>query len=142
MSPRFLLDSNALREPLRPKPNDGFLRKFEQHRACMALASPVWHEALFGLHRMPPGRKRDAVDQYLHAVILPTVDILPYDTEAARWHAVERARLEALGTPIPFADGMIASVAARFGITVVTHNGRDFERFAGLSIVDWMGPDE
>lgn len=139
MTARFLLDSNALREPMRPAPDPGFMRKFEQHRANLALASPVWHEALFGLHRMPPGRKRDRVDDYLNNVVLPSVDILPYDVDAARWHAIERARLERAGTPIPFADGMIAAVAARFGLIVVTHNTRDFERFSGVSILDWMG---
>lgn len=140
MNARFLLDTHALREPLRPLPNAGFLKKFRQYRACLAVAAPTWHEALFGLYRMPPGRKREDIDDFLNNVILPTVDFLPYDDEAARWHAVARARLEREGCPIPFADGMIASVAARFGITVVTHNVRDFERFAGLSIVDWMDP--
>ncbi|MES2641901.1 MAG: type II toxin-antitoxin system VapC family toxin [Myxococcota bacterium] len=138
MSARFLLDTNALREPLRPSPNGRFLTRFEQHRASLAIAAPVWHEALFGLNRMPPGRKRDEVDDFLHNVIHPSIDILPYDAEAARWHAVERARLESEGRPVPFADGMVASVAARFGLTMVTHNVRDFERFSGISVVDWM----
>ena len=138
MSAQFLLDTNALREPLRPRPNAAFLSRFELHRTTLAVAAPAWHEALFGLFRMDPGRKRDEVEDFLNHVLLPTIDILPYDGEAARWHAVERARLEREGRPIPFADGMIAAVGVRFGLTVVTHNRRDFERFAGLSIVDWM----
>lgn len=138
MTPRFLLDTNALSEPMRPAPNAGFLRMFERHRMDLALASPVWHEAMFGLHRMPLGEKRDRVDAYLYNVIRPSVDILPYDAEAARWHAIERARLEKAGTPVPFADGMVAAVAVRFGLTVVTHNIRDFERLTGVLLVDWM----
>lgn len=138
MTARFLLDSNALREPLRPAPHAGFMRRFEQHRTSLALAAPVWHEALFGLHRMPPSRKREHVDDYLNNVVYPSVDILPYDVDAARWHAIERARLEKAGRPIPFADGMIAAVAARFGLVVVTHNTRDFEPFSGVAVVDWM----
>jgi hypothetical protein len=50
VSARFLLDSNAHREPLRPAPNGGFLTRFEQHRHCMAIAAPAWHEARFGLY--------------------------------------------------------------------------------------------
>lgn len=139
MSARFLLDTNALREPMRPQPNAGFLWRFEQHRFCLAIAAPAWHEALFGMHRMPAGRRRDEVDDFLNSVLLPTVDILPYDADAARWHALERARLERAGTPLPFADGLIAAVAARFGLTVVTHNLADFNRFAGIPVEDWMG---
>lgn len=86
---------------------------------------------------MPAGRKREEVDDFLNSVMLPTIEILPYDAEAARWHALERARLERAGRPIPFADGMIAAVAARFGLTIVTHNVADFSPFAGLSIENW-----
>lgn len=87
---------------------------------------------------MPPGRKRDSVDQYLHDVILPTVEILPYDLEAARWHAAERARLESAGCSVPFADGTIGAIAVRFGLTLVSHNLKDFQHLAGLTLVDWM----
>jgi tRNA(fMet)-specific endonuclease VapC len=140
VSARFLLDTNALSEPLRPAPDAQFLSRFSEHRSVLAIAAPAWHEALFGLQRMPPGRKRDAVDGYLHGVIAPTVDVLPYDAEAARWHAVERARLERAGRRVPFADGTIAAVAVRFGIPLVTRNRRDFEGFAGLEVVDWTAP--
>lgn len=139
MTARFLLDANALSEPLRPNPNATFLKRFHQHRASLAIPAPVWHEALFGLHRMAAGRRRDAVADFLHGAVLPAIDVLPYDAEAARWHAIERARLEKVGSSIPFADGMVAAVAVRFGMTLVTHNVRDFERVSGLSFVDWMG---
>jgi tRNA(fMet)-specific endonuclease VapC len=135
---RFLLDTNALREPLRPAPHPGFLTRFAQHRWSLAVAAPTWHEALFGLHRLPAGRKRDEVDDFLHHVVQPTMEILPYDTDAARWHAIERARLESAGRPAPFADGTIAAVAVRFGLTLVTHNRKDFEGFSGLVLSDWL----
>lgn len=138
MNARFLLDTNAMREPLRPAPNPAFLSKFRTHRACLAIAAPALHDALFGLQRMPAGRKRDEVRDFLENVLLPTVELLPYDAEAARWHASERARLERAGTPVPFADGTIAAVGARFGLTIVTHNVRDFQRFLGIMIEDWM----
>lgn len=43
--------------------------------------------------------EREDIDDFLNNVILPTVDFLPYDDEAARWHAVARARLEREGCP-------------------------------------------
>lgn len=137
---RFALDSNALREPLRPAPNPRFLERFLAHRHELALPAPVLHEALFGLWRMPEGHRRDRVDAYLHEVILPAVEVLPYDRDAARWHAAERARLEAVGRPVAFADGLIAAVAARHGLVLVTHNVRDFEPYSGLVVEDWMAP--
>jgi tRNA(fMet)-specific endonuclease VapC len=75
---------------------------------------------------MPAGRKPDAVADYLHGSILPSVGILLYDAEAARGNAIERARLAVVGRSIPFADGLVAAVAVRFDLTLVTHNGQDF----------------
>lgn len=135
---RFLLDTNAVREPMRPAPNPRFLSQLARHGAAIAIAAPTWHECLFGLGRMPAGRKRDDVSDYLHNVLRPSVEVLPYDDRAAEWHAGERVRLEAAGRPISFADGTIAAVAARFGLVVVTHNVRDFERFAGVTVEDWI----
>ena len=48
------------------------------------------------------------------------------DAEAARGNAIERARLAVVGRSIPFADGLVAAVAVRFDLTLVTHNGQDF----------------
>lgn len=106
----------------------------------MAVAAPAWHEALYGLHRMPAGHRKERVDDFLHRVLLPTVDILPYDEDAARWHAMERVRLEQLGRSVSFSDGMIAAVAVRFGLVIVTHNMKHFESFSGVTLVDWMSP--
>jgi tRNA(fMet)-specific endonuclease VapC len=38
-------------------------------------------------------------------VVAPTMPILPYDEQAAEWHAAERARLAGIGKTPPFADG-------------------------------------
>lgn len=140
MTARFLLDTNAIREPLRPEPHPMFLTRFQMHCASLAIAAPAWHECLFWLFRMPPGRKRSQVDAFLHGVLLPTVDILPYDAEAARWYAAERARLETMGRSVAFADGMIAAVGVRFGLTIVAHNTKDFEPFSNVVVTDWRAP--
>jgi tRNA(fMet)-specific endonuclease VapC len=135
---RFLLDTNALAESTRDAPNHRFIRRFDQHRRSLAVAAPVWHEAVYGVRRMPPGVRQERVHTFLFEVLRPTVEILPYDEEAARWHAEERARLAEIGHPVGFADGMIAAVGARFDLPIVTHNVRDFERFSGITVVDWM----
>ncbi len=135
---RFLLAPNALSEPARPSPDAGFMRQFELHRHALATAAPAWQEVLHGLHAMPPGRKRDAIEHYLLGTLRPTLEILPYDEEAAAWHAVERARLRAVGTPAPFVDGLVAAVAVRFNLVLVTHNQRDFRHYTDLRWANWM----
>ena len=63
--------------------------------------------------------------------------ILSYDEAAATWHTYERARLEALGRPAPFADGQIAAIAHANGLALITLNVKDFARFKELDVTDW-----
>jgi tRNA(fMet)-specific endonuclease VapC len=91
----------------------------------------VWHELTFGCRRLPPGRRRDALEAYLRDVVQASFTILPYDAAAAAWHGFERARLEALGRPAPYADGQIAAVAHANGLVLVTLNAAGFASFKG-----------
>ncbi|MBX7250759.1 MAG: type II toxin-antitoxin system VapC family toxin [Candidatus Promineofilum sp.] len=138
MSAHFLLDTNILSEPLRPRPNEAVLRMLRRHQAELATATLVWHELLFGCYRLSPSARRVAVEQYLFNVIHPSLLLLVYDEAAAQWHAAERARLSGLGRTPTFVDGQIAAIAATQQLTLVTHNSPDFQVFDGLALVDWF----
>jgi tRNA(fMet)-specific endonuclease VapC len=137
VSLRFLLDSNAISEPLKPSPNPGVLRRIAEHESAVGIAAVVWHELLFGWERLPPSRKKNAIGSYLFQVVRSTIPIVPYDEAAAGWHAEQRARLVAQGKTPPFADGQIAAVARVNGLTLVTANRSHFELFEGLEFDDW-----
>jgi tRNA(fMet)-specific endonuclease VapC len=135
---RFLLDTNILAEPLRPKPNDLILDRLKRHEEEIAIASVVWHEMWLGCYRLPISARRAAIEAYLTQVVAPGIPVLPYDREAAAWHARERARLAAAGRTPPFADGMIAAVARTNNLTLVTLNVDDFQSFDELQCVNWQ----
>lgn len=137
MTIRYLLDTNVLSEPARPAPHLRVLSKLREHDGETATAAPVWHELLFGCERLPPSRKRDAIESYLFKTVRASTPILPYDDAAAEWHAKERARLAALGKTPPFIDGQIAAVARVRNLILVTSNRDHFELFEGLEIEDW-----
>ena len=102
-----------------------------------AIAAPVWHELRFGCARLPPSRRRERFEHYIDTVVLPNFPVLEYDREAADWHALERARLSALGRTPPFVDGQIAAIAYVNGMILVTTNIRDFRCFDGLRTESW-----
>lgn len=139
MSLRYLLDTNAVSEPLRPTPNLGILRRLQEHQEEIGIPAPVWHELLFGCLRLPPSRKREAIEVYLSQTVQRSFPILPYDEAAAEWHASERARLSIAGKTPPYIDGQIAAVAKTNGLVLVTANLSDFNVFTGLEIEDWRG---
>ena len=62
---------------------------------------------------------------------------LPFDDAAAEVYAIIRAQLEAAGTPIGPYDLQIAAIALANGLTLVTHNTREFSRVPGLLLEDW-----
>jgi tRNA(fMet)-specific endonuclease VapC len=137
MNLKYLLDTNIVSEPLRPKPKSTVLRKLRRHEDEIAISSVVWHELRFGVARLPPSRRRLVIERYLDEVVLPTMPILDYDRAAAEWHAAERARLVAAGQTPAFADGQIAAIARVHELTVVTFNDADFTRFDGIRVLTW-----
>ena len=78
-----------------------------------------------------------ALEEYLHAVVLSSFPVLPYDEIAAACHGRERVRLEERGRTPPFVDGQIASIAQTQNLTLITANMRDFEWFDGVKTADW-----
>jgi tRNA(fMet)-specific endonuclease VapC len=118
-------------------PNKGVMQKLQENAAEIVTASPVWHELLYGTFKLPISKKRKALETYLFDVVLTDIPLLPYDTRAARWHAEERARLQAKGLTPAFVDGQIAAVAATNNLTLVTRNISDYKQFRGLKIVSW-----
>lgn len=137
MTLKYLLDTNIVSEPLRPAPHPKILARLQRHQTEMAIAAVVWHELLFGCYRLPPSAKRAAIEDYLSQVAAPSLPILPYDQQAAEWHAAERARLTSIGQTPSFADGQIIAIAKTNGLILVTLNLADYAAFQHIKIEDW-----
>ena len=89
-------------------------------------------ELLFGLVRRPDATQlKIVIDEFLLRV-----EILPWDSDAARQYASIRAMLEAGGQPMGNLDLMIAAQALASGIVLVTSDSV-FRRVKGLKIEDW-----
>lgn len=66
------------------------------------------------------------------------LEIAEFDGKAARSYGKVRAELERAGTPIGSMDMMIGAHALSLGVTLVTHNTREFSRIEGLKLADWI----
>ena len=135
---KYLLDTNTVSEPLRPRPSAEVVRRLREYEGEVAVPAPVWHELRFGCSRLPPSRRREAIERYIEDVVLQSFPIMDYGWKAADWHARERARLAAAGRTPPFVDGQIAAIAHTNSLILVTSNTGDFQAFDGLSIENWM----
>lgn len=137
---RFALDANVVSESRRPQPDSEVLRRLSDVAGEAGLPAPVWHELVYGVQRMAPGRRRRALEDFLDE--LPSrYPVLPYTEAAGGWHAAERARLERIGTPGSYSDGQIAAIAATQDLTVVTRNVKHFRGYRDLRVENWW-PDD
>ena len=69
--------------------------------------------------------------------LLASLAVLPLDEPADQHYADIRVALESAGTPIGNHDLFIAAHARSRGMTLVTHNMREFEPVPGLQVEDW-----
>jgi len=134
---RYLLDTSVVSSPIAKTPSAEIVKRLEAYGHECAIAAPVWHELIYGCQRLPRGKRREALDSYLHDVVLASFPVLAYEEAAARWHGFERARLEGLGKPAPYVDGQIAAIAHVNELILVTVNVKDFARFRDLEVENW-----
>lgn len=134
---RYLLDTNIISQPVAKAPAATVLRKLRNVGDQCAIATPVWHELQYGCKRLPAGKRREALEDFLSEVVQNSFPILPYDEAAAKRHAIVRARQEEAGTTTPFVDGQIAAIALVNDLVLVTGNVKDFATFSELIVESW-----
>lgn len=101
--------------------------------AQVAICSVVKAELFYGAHKS----QRRATNLASVTQFCSPLTSLPFDDSAADAYGRIRAHLESLGTPIGPNDLLIAAIALANGLTLVTHNTREFSRVAGLQFEDW-----
>jgi predicted nucleic acid-binding protein len=71
-------------------------------------------------------------------ILLSKVIILPYEMPAARLFGRIKVDLERTGSLLGDLDLQIACIALAYGVPLVTHNRRHFERIPDLIFEDWL----
>ncbi len=98
-----------------------------------AISSVTLAELEVGVTKAPmPSRPRQQLDDFLERI-----EVIDFDTAAARHYGEIRAHLEKKGTTIGPLDLLIAAHARSRGAKLVTANVREFRRVPGLSCIGW-----
>ena len=131
---KFMLDTNIIAYAKNNRP-ESVLQRFMEHRPeDMCISAITMAELEFGICKSSkPAQNRLALMMFLSEI-----QVVPFDGKAAQEYGLIRSELTARGTPIGANDLLIAAHARSLGLTLITNNGREFERVPGLTVENWV----
>ena len=128
----YLLDTNIASYVIKGNIPEVRKRLLKVPIAEVSISVVTEAELRFGVARKPEAvRLKIAVEEFLLRV-----DVLPWDSEAAKQYAQVRSALERSGDPMGNLDLMIAAHALSAQAVLVT-NDRVFRRVKQLKLEDW-----
>jgi predicted nucleic acid-binding protein len=125
----FLLDTNAVSEWVKPRPDPGLIGWMEaadEDRVFISVISLA--ELGYGVERLPAGKRRRRLEEWLrHELPLRFESrILPIDSAVAEAWGKAVSRSQAAGRPMGAMDAFLAATAEVHRLTLVTRNVSDF----------------
>jgi tRNA(fMet)-specific endonuclease VapC len=132
---KLMLDTNICIAIIKQKPKN-ILKRFSAYQVGdICISSVTLAELRYGVAKSQyQERNQAALDEF----ILP-LEVASFDEAATQYYGILRATLEKQGTPIGSLDTMIGAHALSLNVTLVTNNTREFDRIAGLKLLDWIG---
>jgi hypothetical protein len=125
----FLLDTNAVSEWVKPRPNLGLIHWMEsadEDRVFLSVISLA--ELRYGVERMAAGARRNRLEQWLRNELPLRFEgrTLPVNHNVAEAWGKTMSRSEALGRPMSVMDAFLSATAETYRLTLVTRNVSDF----------------
>ena len=131
---RYLADTNILGYLTRSSSarlQSRMRAAMEAHEVAISVITRA--ETRFGQRLLnSDDRRHAAID-----ALLQEMPVLMWTPAAADRYGDLAAALQRKGQPIGIMDTMIAAHALAEGLTLVTHNTKDFKRVPGLALEDW-----
>jgi tRNA(fMet)-specific endonuclease VapC len=129
-----LLDTNTCVEYLRQR-NSAVVARITATppgdiRPCSVVKAELYH----GAHRSQQVQQNLLkVENFLRLFVS-----IPFEDDAAREYGRLRTDLERRGLAIGLHDLQIAAIALVHGLTLATHDTREFHNVDGLNLEDWQ----
>lgn len=130
---KYMLDTNIIAYAI----NKSFpevisnLLKHSPDEICISAITMA--ELEYGImHSSQPERNRAALMMFL-----AEISVVSFDTNSAYDYGLIRQDLQNKGQLIGANDMLIAAQARSLGVTLVTHNVREFSRVENLKYEDW-----
>lgn len=126
----FLLDTNAVSEWVKPRPNPGLIGWMESTDEDRVFISVVTlAELCYGVEGLAAGARRRRLEEWLGRELPLRFEgrMLPVDADVAEAWGKTVSRSEAMGRPIGAMDAFLAATAEVHQLTLVTRDVSDFK---------------
>ena len=137
----IVLDTNVLSELMRPSPSAEVLAWVDSVPMTeMATTAITQAEILYGVRRMPAGKRKDVLTEVVGNVFGQDLRdrVLAFSSEAALEYAILVTERLARGRPISMADAQIAAICRVHRCSLATRNIDDF-RDTGVELFNpWV----
>ncbi len=131
---KYLLDTNICIYIIKKKPEEVIKRFLKMKPDSIAISSITVSELYYGVAKSSkPNENTIALEQF----ILP-LTVINYNKEDSIFYGKLRAKLEQKGKLIGAMDMLIAAQALSRDLILVTNNEREFKKFEGLSVENWV----
>lgn len=130
----FLLDTDICSAYL--KGNTAVANRFVQYGGQLHVSTLTLGELFSWALRAAASPRR--LSQVMN--LLSLAQVINIDVDVARRFGEVDAHLLDCGLPAPDVDLFNGATALLYGLTMVTHNTRDYKNIPGLTIVDWLAP--
>ncbi len=136
----IVVDTNLASELMRATPSPAVVAWLQAQRPSELRATWITvAEILYGIERLPGGRRREHLEAAATEVFSTFADdVLPFDGQAAVHYARIVGTRERAGAPISGFDAQIAAICHVHAAPLATRNARDFTD-TGIVVIDpWV----
>lgn len=142
---KYLLDTNAISETLKSRPNEGFLDWLdtvvslpEELDDTLYISVLSLGEMRRGALKLAPGTRREVIERRIAEMVEDYSDrLLAVDLAVAEQWAILAERYKVSGITVGLIDELIAATALANDLTLVTRNIRHFEHSGCRLLSPW-----
>ncbi len=134
----IVLDTNVISELMRIEPAVVVLEWVDRQPADeVFLTAITLSELLYGVARLPDGRRKASLAERVEAIVAEDFDhrVAAFDETAAVHYADVVVLRERVGRPISAADAQITAICRSHGAVLATRNTSDFTG-TGITVVN------
>ncbi|MEO0413553.1 MAG: type II toxin-antitoxin system VapC family toxin [Verrucomicrobiota bacterium] len=132
----YLVDTNVWSELTKGYPQPEVIRWLTEHESLLHISTISLGELRYGIVTLPESQRKEELQGWLKQLTKTTAGrTLSFNRSVAYTWADLRASASRKGYRLPLADSMIAAIAKKHQLKVVTRNVRDFQN-AGVSTVN------